>query len=342
MGCFGKLPIHGDFIRHNVSTRGAVELDEWVREGYAGVVRMRATGRYRQNVDQDAGQSMGQNVADNDEAETTAPAYHFVFASGTTEKANTIGTVVMSRDSSGRSYPFVVYKVVHDTQLGETPASMPAVYQDFFAGADVLCLANWQRESLATLTGRVDALSDGDAERLPRSRLLLAEVEALKQVGVGELWRCIGSDADQKFRARVFQTVRELLEEVARRSPDQIDWGLRLPLPPEAFPIGHIVFWVHAADRILAEHGWRAHYFWWQSPDGNAPAELTLFFRPVSASYFAHLVGAGSREDLIVDPFQAMQRLHTPSPAALELARLSEQCHLADALDQWSQWRATR
>jgi type VI secretion system ImpM family protein len=39
-GCFGKLPIHGDFIRHNVGPE-VDKLDEWLQ---GGIVSSR-TGR---------------------------------------------------------------------------------------------------------------------------------------------------------------------------------------------------------------------------------------------------------------------------------------------------------
>ncbi|MGH9363063.1 MAG: type VI secretion system-associated protein TagF, partial [Thermoanaerobaculia bacterium] len=34
-GCFGKLPIFADFIRHNAGGREAGQFDRWLQEGMA-------------------------------------------------------------------------------------------------------------------------------------------------------------------------------------------------------------------------------------------------------------------------------------------------------------------
>lgn len=35
LACFGKLPLHGDFIRHNLTTRETASFEKWLQEGLA-------------------------------------------------------------------------------------------------------------------------------------------------------------------------------------------------------------------------------------------------------------------------------------------------------------------
>jgi len=110
LGCFGKMPIHPEFIRHNVKSREAVALDAWIQEGIGFITRKH-----------------GSNWP---ESCRNFPGCHFALVGGEEERT-VIGTLISSQDRSGRHYPFILFTVAEDPIFRRMQAVLPAVYEEF-------------------------------------------------------------------------------------------------------------------------------------------------------------------------------------------------------------------
>ncbi len=113
VGCFGKLPIAGDFIRGNGGMRELEQLDAWIQEGmHRGQAILGSSWQTRFD-------SLGEQ--------------HFLFAPERSG-AYILGRFQASRDSAGRRYPFVVAARIAGALHGQ-PASLPLAAADFLAEA---------------------------------------------------------------------------------------------------------------------------------------------------------------------------------------------------------------
>ena len=104
-GCYGKLPIFGDFLRYNAGSAIVRALDQWFQEGI-------------RNCEQTLGRSWGKEFA------ATAPL-RFLFVSSQGGGA-LIGVFVPGVDKAGRRYPFVVFQEIDGVPSGETLSASAA------------------------------------------------------------------------------------------------------------------------------------------------------------------------------------------------------------------------
>ncbi len=142
--CFGKLPLHGDFIRHRAGA-DLQDLDRWVQAGL-----MATRGR-----------------ADWAAAWQDAPPSRFLRVSGGRVLA---GVLVPSRDSAGRDYPFMVACVIDDRATRKQPALAPLLAARFLDAAEALARRAWPagsgyREVQAAVDGLAGDADVRDAER---------------------------------------------------------------------------------------------------------------------------------------------------------------------------------
>ncbi|HDR47182.1 MAG TPA: type VI secretion system-associated protein TagF, partial [Geoalkalibacter subterraneus] len=137
-GCFGKMPIHPDFIRHGVRAREVVAFENWVQEG-VGLVSRQSQGDERNPL-------------------TSFPRHHLVMTGG--EQERTLGaTLTASRDRSGRAYPFVLFRLADEPLLIEMQAAAPLVFEEFYQCSNEILDAPWRQEPLALLLDRIDGMT---------------------------------------------------------------------------------------------------------------------------------------------------------------------------------------
>ena len=87
-GCYGKLPVTGDFLRHHPGGATVLEWERWLEAGLS-----------------DASQRLGRGVK---ERLASFSAFRFVFP-GRRSDTLLVGAIGPGRDRSGRLFPFSVF-----------------------------------------------------------------------------------------------------------------------------------------------------------------------------------------------------------------------------------------
>ncbi len=278
IGCFGKMPIHPDFIRHNVNSREVIAFEKWLQEGIGLVTRKHPGGW--------------------PEVYKSFPRFNFVLVGGEQERT-LAGTLVASQDKSGRNYPFATLVAADELLFRQMQAIVPYVYQDFFRATEDISLAKWSNEPLSLLTGRVDGISRRDTG-LTKRQMLEAEIDVLEKIPMGQLWTQALPDADAGVREQIFNTLFSALKTVVRRGPTRTNWGIRLPLPSDGEQIPFVMFWLQIIESILEDRSWRAHCFW-NRAGAEHPASLTVFFKPMPGSFLLQLLNPAVDDGSIFD-----------------------------------------
>lgn len=132
--CFGKLPLHGDFIRHQASPE-LLELDRWIQ---AGVGTAHARPDWKSTW-------------------PSTPPLRFM---RTAPRARVlVGVMIASRDSAGRDYPFVVASALDARELGRQPELVPLACESFFSAAEALVNRPWDQGSYRDVQAALDQTS---------------------------------------------------------------------------------------------------------------------------------------------------------------------------------------
>jgi type VI secretion system ImpM family protein len=163
-GCFGKLPAHGDFIRHGAGTE-LLAFDGWIQAGL-----LAARGR-----------------TDWGAVWPLTPPVRFVRrAAGRRVLA---GVLVASRDSAGRDYPFVVAATLEGREVERRPELAPLLAERFLDAAEALATRRWEGADHRQVVGEVDRLivevDAAAAERRLAELLAATTLERLVVDGAG-------------------------------------------------------------------------------------------------------------------------------------------------------------
>jgi type VI secretion system protein ImpM len=316
VGCFGKLPIYDEFIRHNVNARSVLELDEWVQQGYF---------HHSKSLQTTADQLGLQNYT-----------YHFVFTGSGESPSSVIGAMMGSHDKCGRQYPFVLFKMLPNQYTESLSSSLPCAYQAFFDNAINLCSTDWSLQPINMLKKRVDALNVMK-EPISRAYLMESEIIALDAIRRDDFWReMLGDDAKDKAPVYI-EVMKDLLATVVRKLPLRTSWGIEIPLPANERTHVHVSFWVRVAETMLGCRGWRPHYIW---GDVNDPVNqsLYLFFRPVTPIFFSHLLGRRADNGILINLRNECKNQNQVSEMARKIAIMDPDDHMVSAFDEWSSW----
>ena len=275
--CFGKLPLHGDFIRHNLCCRETTSFEKWLQEGVGTITRLHPKGwppAYRQFA-----------------------RHHFVLTGGEQEN-NLIGTLRSSQDKSGRIYPFALLWVAPAPLLHGHRATAPFVFDHCFAYGDHPAHLQRENVTLASLLGELDQKTFENPP-LTQRELLESQIRGLGDLTMGHYWHGLRHPIGQENREQFWQTFYNVLKTVLQRGASRTHWGLRLPLPVQE-QTASVVFWVQMVESILEDRFWRAHYFWSEGTDESEPC-LTLFFRPLLPSYLLPLLNHELDDNAVFD-----------------------------------------
>jgi type VI secretion system ImpM family protein len=146
VGCFGKLPLQSEFIRHNLTWREGRALDQWFQEGVVQAAR-------------------SSDLASGD---SNSVIHHGLFT-GNGDQRSIAFSAIPSRDRNGRRYPFVVFEVRRETDRTDEAAASLDALDAFTEATTALMAAPWQSESLAEFLDDIDRLdgrprAEGTAE----------------------------------------------------------------------------------------------------------------------------------------------------------------------------------
>ncbi|MCO5169789.1 MAG: type VI secretion system-associated protein TagF [Planctomycetes bacterium] len=160
--CFGKLPAHGDFIRHHAGPE-LLELDQWLQ---AGLLAARA------RIDWAA-------------AWPATPPLRFLRRAASGRLL--AGVLVASRDTAGRDYPFVIAAPFDAREVGHRPELAPLLAEPFLAAAEAVATRPWDGLDHRAVTAEVDRLVGEVDARAAEQRLAAllpaATLEALLEGG---------------------------------------------------------------------------------------------------------------------------------------------------------------
>ncbi len=166
VGCFGKIPTQGDFIRHHAEPFTFAGLDRWLQEGLA---------------------TLGRTGVE------LHPA-RFLFLAG---DAVLGGVLVPSRDRVGRRFPLAVFVVL--AEVRELAALAPLLLGEFMAAAEAVADVAVRGMDITALRQHIDSLRGVISEEDARStrdaycanttmRAFAADVLGHDDVGVIEQW----------------------------------------------------------------------------------------------------------------------------------------------------------
>ncbi len=269
--CFGKLPTHGDFVRHHVGGpdggRGLQALDTWLQRGLVQAHRRLGVG-FEASFDAAPGICF---VMD-------PPAGDHVLA----------GVLRPSRDTAGRRYPFLVAVSIPRSRVdGRRLPSWPLRYQAFFAEATAL-VADVVAQRLAD-----EHLPD----RLVRLRDLFDDTHfvvdyeyRLRQAQVWPLW---GRTWGTSENGRKYVLLKNLTEGFAAAR----GWPARLPL---RFPYPSIVesmdasFWLEICWHLHGKPPAKPAFFW---PEADVDGALLVSLAHPPPALFSHLFTNEAHDD---------------------------------------------
>jgi type VI secretion system protein ImpM len=310
VGCCGKLPLHGDFIRHNLKIREAVTLDDWVQDGVTLLNR-----RYDQKWKR---------------VFQLSPNFRFAFVGVENDKTIT-GVIAPSRDKIGRDYPFVLFRASDNLTLKNHQALVPLVFAETYRTVDTLLRQSWQDTSLESVLKQIDAEESLHAELAEQDRH--AQLQSiLENTTIGEIWDDILPGADTNIRVAFMYVVMSSLQTVARRSPQRVHWGLRIPLPSGESANKHLAFWLQLSDAVLKGRNWRASLIW-NPPVPGIPARLLLFFHQIPASYFALLIDPRRSDDTVLDVLEEIEELNA-DPLQISKYHFPSDMSLQEVMDE--------
>lgn len=287
VGCCGKLPLHSDFIRHNLKIREAVALDSWIQEGVTLLNR-----RYEQKWMR---------------VFQLSPNFRFVFVGAENDKT-LAGVIAPSRDKIGRDYPFVLFRASDAAALKQDQAVAPLAFADLYPQVDLLVRQAQQDKSLESLLAQINS------DSVFHSNLMLQNCnehlqQSLGNSTIGEFWDEVLPSAEPNIRVAFMYVVISSLQTVARRSPQRVHWGLRIPLPSGEPVNKHLAFWLQLSNTVLKGRNWRANLIW-NPPVPGIPSRLLLFFHQIPASYFALLIDPRRSDDTVLDVLEEIEGLN--------------------------------
>ena len=261
--CYGKLPFHGDFIRHQAGGAEYQWLDRWIQEGIV---------------------SLGESFPGSwgEVFQSSSPMRFLIQI----EKSSIAGVSRPSVDSAGRRFPFLVFCVLDSRQIRKRPSGIPLAMEEFLTQAEALLCRDFSGVGLPGLTQSIDALSSAIDWKLVEQNL----DAALTNFGIGELWQALfGSQSDDRRYIFASNAADLLGPKSSPRFP--------LELPFAASPY-HLSTWMEFAaqargrDRIPVAWSWRT------SSSGRTPLLRATVGSPEPTHYLPLFYPDTTCEDL--------------------------------------------
>jgi type VI secretion system protein ImpM len=262
-GCYGKLPIHGDFIRHHAGDPEIDALDQWLQ---AGILKGR----------QEAGAGF-------DAAWDATPPARFVYRSPRTRRV-LAGVMTASVDKAGRRFPFLVFARL-DMKPGEVePSLVPLLVSDFLSRARDLAVSGWTGKDLKGVQGLIDGLGRAvdvaDARRACLAYVTDTPAEAL--------WSSLFGAAGDPRKYLLAHNLAEIL------TPKSVPrYALRFPRGGGGE--AEVSFWLELARRLNRNPELPTLTLW---AEGASPG-VTLLFDDLQAKYFTPLFWPGRESEFL-------------------------------------------
>jgi type VI secretion system ImpM family protein len=279
-GCLGKLPCHGDFLRHNVAHEELRWIDGWVRQGIAEAYRALGRGWVRA-------------------FDAAPPARLFAYRPET-------GRILCvrfkpARDSVGRRYPFLMFHLENPAADEARMAPLIPALEPFFDKARDVADRGRKGSARGEFLRHVEALNHAGLPLFEPHRF-----DAWLESGSsGEFFeRIFGRKADP----RRYTLVRNV---VAAASTVRAGTAV-LRLPASAHP-GDVAFWTALIERRNRSRGIPATLLWSRPLDGGLSPPAILLGDP-APHHFNLFIEPGYSDPSIVDLLPAEE----PTPRTME------------------------
>lgn len=280
-GCYGKLPIHGDFIRHRAGDPEIDALDQWLQ---AGIL----TGRQAAAAAFDA------------TWDATPPA-RFLYRSPRTRRVYA-GVLTPSVDKAGRRFPFLVFARVEARPEEIEPSVYPLLVSGFLERARA---AAGTLKDLKAVPGAIDALQ----QPLDPAGAKRACMTYVSETRLPAFWSSIFGSAEDPRKYLLSYNLAEIL--TPRAVPR---YALRLPAGGGGE--AEVAFWLELTRRLCRSAELPTLTLWGDAPAGAAPG-LTLLLDDLQAKYFLPLLWP-QRDSEFLYPLAGDG---TPADARLRLAQ---------------------
>jgi type VI secretion system ImpM family protein len=258
---FGKIPTHGDFIRHQAGGAGVRALDEWFQRGVFS-----ARQRYGQAFD---------------EAYDAAGTFGFYFQAKTEALVGVMGA---GRDSVGRRYPFaVLHEGVDQIATSQEFAHVPVRQSGWMDQANRLVEE--------ALDGRLNhhALPEQDVLPQPTGGDGRGFQNYLRETNLFDFWTRLWGYPDDSRKYLLFKNLLDTLMPLQGQVPGHFPLALRFPLCPDGqTPAYDVGVWLSLTMRLLQHAACHPSFFWTRTGAGADPL-LLLVLQPPRADTFAHL-----------------------------------------------------
>jgi type VI secretion system protein ImpM len=268
-GCFGKLPIHSDFIRFRASGEEVRALDQWLQEGL-----LAAKSRLGRGWEADYSQ---------------ADPWNFVFQVEGTDSF-LIGSLVPSRDQAGRSYPFFLFLRVDRKRFAAPIQFAPITYASFLDEATTLARSGGSGMRLKEFLDHLERLN----LPIPDDRAAVADEEVYRRFLQGEssrvFWTTLFGEFEHPKKYQVDQNLLAILGPMRGTSSSKLGFGLTFPLIAADKNRGEdIPLWIDLIARMLKRTPTGLNFFWNRMPTKGIPW-MMLFLGPPSAKSFLSLI----------------------------------------------------
>lgn len=314
--CLGKLPTHGDFVRHRASTPTMRAFDEWLRTGLHRV-RQRRGRPWKQAFDD-------------------APTIRFLFTERNREAPNALlGVLRPSRDRNGRTYPFCVTCELPTSSLHpDHLAYLPLQADPFYTTAEhIVQEATAGTLSYREVTDRVEQInptlplnSSAPTEytRFTREQTLRSFLTSLP--GLFEDHRTV----------RLFKNLLDVFLPLRDRPMPRLNYGLEFPLSEDLDLLSSVAcFWLDGSFRLLDPPDTTCSFFWTpQVPDAASPFLLLFVGAPQAHAVFHRLTSEEASEDLFKVDHPERENEAPSLPKAYGSLLENEQRSLRDVLEQ--------
>jgi len=279
--CIGKVPTHGDFVRHRASTPTMRAFDEWIRQGLRRGRNERGSGW--------------------DEADD-APAIRFFLSLRGQQVPNALlGVLQASRDRSGRAYPFAVTCELPRSALRTTPlAPLPLRAASFYSAAEqVVTDATEGTLPYREVTDRVTEIAPSFS--VPSSSSSAYD-KFIRRRTVGDLLEAVFGHFENGSKYRLFNNLLDICLPQQQRDRPRLNYGLQFPLGESSTPPTETAcFWLDTSLRLLGHPDAECSFFWMSQCSGATTPFFLLFVGPPRADTFFHFLRGDGRNENICD-----------------------------------------
>lgn len=274
--CIGKVPTHGDFVRHRASTPTMRAFDEWIRKG------LRRAGRaWEETYDR------------------TPTMRFFLFPRGRRVPNALLGVLRASRDRNGRAYPFAVTcELPKSSVRADRLAALPLQAESFYSAAEEIVQEAIDGPlSHHEVTDRVAGLDPSFS--VPSSPPPTYN-QFVREQTVGPLLETVFGHFEDGGKYRLFKNLLDIFLPQRKRDAPRLNYGLQFPLGAGTVsPTKTACFWLDSSLHLLNHPHAACSFFWTPHAPDARPSFLLLFVGPSKADAVFHLLGSDGQNENI-------------------------------------------